>query len=413
MILKTVYVRFYRAFNFDYLRKRHSDATPDPWDCMKDGTFYPYVKLDIDPELTAIVGANESGKSQLLQAVEYALGKGTPAPGDFCRYSEFFTVAEAMNVPHFGLHFNDLTKEEAIQVTKLVQLSEDADVSSFRVFRTSAEKATLYIAGKSYEVDDLGFLDGILPKVFRIDPQRAIPNSVPISYLAAGGKAEDADPGLSRTARRRIVQPIIDSASAILAQLRDPTALGSTVQAIFDDAEVLASQSERESKAYHDQMKLAYDLLVTVGGIHVSAFVRLQEAIGRDDQGLANGIMSSMNDQLEKSLNLAKWWSQDRRFRLSITVREFDLVFTIRDRTGSEYSFAERSYGLRYFLSYLVQFLAHVRDRVNSEILLMDEPDAYLSNQGQQDLLRVLQEFTYPTEGAPGAKLYSSLILHF
>ena len=62
MILRTAYVRFYRAFNFDYLRKRHPEAKskPDPWDQMEDGTFYPYVRLDIDPKLTAVVGANES-----------------------------------------------------------------------------------------------------------------------------------------------------------------------------------------------------------------------------------------------------------------------------------------------------------------------------------------------------------------
>ena len=40
-----------------------------------------------------------------------------------------------------------------------------------------------------------------------------------------------------------------------------------------------------------------------------------------------------------------------------------------------------------------MQFLAQVKDRTGSEILLMDEPDAYLSNEGQQDLLRLLKEF--------------------
>ena len=82
-------------------------------------------------------------------------------------------------------------------------------------------------------------------------------------------------------------------------------------------------------------------ILVTVGGIHVSAFVELRKALRNDDEGLANGIVASMNSQLEESLNLSKWWSQDHHFRLGIAVRDFDIVFTIRDRTGSEYSFAE------------------------------------------------------------------------
>ncbi len=75
MILRTAYVRFFRTFNYDYLRKRHPEANPHPWDLMNDDTFYPYVTLDVDPEFTAVVGANESGKSQLLLAVESALGK--------------------------------------------------------------------------------------------------------------------------------------------------------------------------------------------------------------------------------------------------------------------------------------------------------------------------------------------------
>lgn len=87
-------------------------------------------------------------------------------------------------------------------------------------------------------------------------------------------------------------------------------------------------------------------------------------------------------------------------FRLVTSPREHDLVFTIRDRTGTDYSFSERSNGLRYFLSYHVQLLAHrPPNEEQSEILLMDEPDAYLSNQGQQDLLRILERFARPEEG--------------
>lgn len=96
---------------------------------------------------------------------------------------------------------------------------------------------------------------------------------------------------------------------------------------------------------------------------------------------------------MAESLNLHRWWTQDERFELQVEARDFDLVFTIRDRTTSEYSFAERSSGLKYFLSYLVQYLAHLAEDEVAEMLLMDEPDAFLSNQGQQDLLRLFQDF--------------------
>ena len=405
MILRTVYVRFYRAFNFDYLRKRHPNARFDVWDRLDDDSFYPYVSLDIDPAMTAIVGANESGKSQLLQAIEYALGTRDPSPGDFCRYSDLFTVSETMRIPHFGLHFESLTAEEAQTISGLVGLTDSSGISSFRVFRTHADKATIYIGEDTYEVPDLSAMSSTLPVVFRIEPDRAIPNSVPIAFLVAGGGVDNAQLGISRTDRWKVFDPMIDRASDIFANSQDSQALTATLQSILASITAPTRLSDLEAASYRKQLNLAYDLLVSVGGIHRSAFEHLQVALRNDDQGLANGIVASMNAQLETSLNLAKWWSQDQRFRLAITVRDFDIVFTIRDRTGSEYSFAERSDGLKYFLSYLVQFLAHVRDRVRPEILLMDEPDAYLSNQGQQDLLRVLQEFTQATDEAPGGQV--------
>ena len=405
MILRTAYVRFYRAFNFDYLRKQHPNASGDAWDVLDDDRFYPYVKLDIDPELTAVVGANESGKSQLLRAIEHALGTKDPAPADFCRYSDFFTVAEAMRTPHFGLHFDGPSEEEARAISESVGQTELEDISSFRVFRTLPKHATLYLGEEKHEVTDVATLNKTLPRVFRIDPHRAIPNSVPISYLVAGGEVADAQLRISRTDRWRILSPIEEHLSDISPHFKDSESLSATLRSILGDVAAPVGLSEQEAETHRNQLKLAYDLLVTVGGIDLSAFVQLQEALRCDDQGLANGIMASMNALLEKSLNLAKWWSQDQRFRLAIAVRDFDIVFTIRDRTGSEYSFAERSDGLKYFLSYLVQFLAHVRDRARPEILLMDEPDAYLSNQGQQDLLRVLQQFTRPTPDAPGGQV--------
>ena len=101
--------------------------------------------------------------------------------------------------------------------------------------------------------------------------------------------------------------------------------------------------------------------------------------------GFANGIVERMNGALAAALNFPKWWSQDHQFQLRLTLRDQDLVFTIRDRTGTEYSADERSGGLKYFLGYFVQYLAHEPPTSGvPEVLLMDEPDACLSSTGQQ-----------------------------
>ena len=257
----------------------------------------------------------------------------------------------------------------------------------------------MFVDDQEYKLRKDQSLKDILPNVLRIDAERAVPNSTPISHLANDHSREEFAVGLRRSERWSLIDPIVDSAACLLAVRNDQKTFAEAIREKMNEATQPISHSTREDNAYRAQLQLAFDLLVTVGGIHPSAFSELNKALRRDDEGLANGIVARMNAQLENSLNLAKWWSQDNRFRLAIAVRDFDIVFTIRDRTGSEYSFAERSGGLKYFLSYLVQFLVHVRSRTRPELLLMDEPDAYLSNQGQQDLLKILQEFTFPTNG--------------
>ena len=335
MLLRTAYVRFYRAFNYDYLRKRHKGYEPDQWDKMEDGSFYPYISIDIDPTITCVVGANESGKSQLLHAIECALGKKATEPADFCRYSTYFTVSEAMRLPHFGLEFDSLTEEENQAIANLVKIPNETQISSFRIFRTHADSVSIFLNSERYDLQNKSALNDILPNILRIDAERAVPNSVPISLLAGNPSNGIPDAGPRRSERWALVDPIVTSAADLLATLGNPKGFTDTIKRIIDGTNPPSSHSAREDNAYRAQLQLAYDLLVTVGGIHPSAFSELHKALRRDDEGLANGIVARMNAQLENSLNLAKWWSQDNQFRLAITVRDFDIVFTIRDRTGS------------------------------------------------------------------------------
>ena len=105
MLLKTVFVRFYKSFNFDYLRKFQIKAERQQWE-MIDGMWYPYVRVPIDRKVTTIVGANESGKSQLLTALEKGITGRKIEREDFCRYSRFFTVErDKMKWPDFGFEW--------------------------------------------------------------------------------------------------------------------------------------------------------------------------------------------------------------------------------------------------------------------------------------------------------------------
>jgi hypothetical protein len=141
-----------------------------------------------------------------------------------------------------------------------------------------------------------------------------------------------------------------------------------------------------------------------VANIEPEAFKDLESELRNGREGKVGGLVARMNGALARNLNITRWWTQDPEFRLEIEARERDVAFVIRDRTGTKYSFEERSRGLTYFLSYFVQLKAHrmsgpAEEDGAPEILLMDEPDAYLSSVGQQDLLRALEDFALPAAG--------------
>ena len=59
-----------------------------------------------------MVGANESGKSQVLRAIDAALTGEGYERSDFCRYSRFFGVDHEIVKPEFGAVFTDITPED-------------------------------------------------------------------------------------------------------------------------------------------------------------------------------------------------------------------------------------------------------------------------------------------------------------
>lgn len=387
MKVAAVYVRFYRAFNFNFIRKNEDNADPNPWDYY-EGMFFPYVKVPLDTEVTSVVGANESGKSQLLNAIECALGVEDAGPDAFCRYSQFFTVDDKLKSPHFGL---DVLLDELDRNTLSDALGTPVPRRVF-VFREQPGHVRIYLGPDVEPIDrasDDPAIIAILPKSFRIHPKKPLPNTVPLDFLARhANKTGTEGDVVNRKARVTVVPEFF----AKLGGLR--SLVGSTQLKGSDIASHLPKGTDQVATAAElAQWELAYDLLVTVGGVDPSTFTQLLQAVTEQREGFVSGLVASINRQLSAALNLRRWWTQDEEFEFLVQSKDFDLVFTIKDRTASEYEFSERSDGLRYFLSYLVQYLRHVGLEDPATLLLMDEPDAFLSNQGQQDLLRLFQHF--------------------
>lgn len=388
MLIEAVYARFFRSLNYDYLRKSDPRYTPDPWDRTPSGADYPFIRVRLDSEITTVVGANESGKSQLLDAVKMALSGEKIERGDFCRYSPFFSNDAALTLPEFGLRFQITTTAQRETVAEMCELEESPKAGAATFFRMNeTPKLRIYLLrGGSWEMAPVrkpSLLRVLgLPAYFEIDADTPLPDSVPLDFLVAGKLDPQDKDGLGQRLRR----------------------LAAKGEGWFSSAEALRGSADEVIEALREgvdidpraarQYRLADDLLTKVAGLERELFVELRKAVEEERNGYANSIVDKVNEELSKSLNFPHWWSQDSAFRLMVDLRETGLAFVIHDRTGTSYSFDERSAGLKYFLSYFVQHLSHEPPADGQpEILLMDEPDAFLSSSGQQDLMRIFTAF--------------------
>jgi energy-coupling factor transporter ATP-binding protein EcfA2 len=395
MHVDRVYARFFRSLNYDYLRKTASGYRPDPWDATSGGAQYPFVRITLEPDVTAIVGANESGKSQFLAAIEGALiGEGIE-PRDFCRYSSFFSDPDLV-LPEFGARFAGLGERERKLAAEMCDTEVPDDVTTAAVFRmNNTPKLRLYLRSDGGEWSEHRIKKPAdlrafgVPDVFEIDSSVPLPDAVSLEFLASGALSAQDTPA----ARRRIVEELLSTGSVWL----------SSAASIRENADAIAATLDGAATDEHAlrQHELAADLLLKVAGLSRELFVELRDAVADGAAGYAGSIVDTVNEKLGKRLNLPHWWSQDSMFDLRVELRDRTLAFVITDRTGSTYSFDERSEGLKYFLSYYVQYLSHEAPQDGQpEILLMDEPDAYLSASGQQDLLRIFEAFAHPEDEA-------------
>ncbi|MFD1715217.1 ATP-dependent endonuclease [Amnibacterium flavum] len=393
MKLRKIYVRHFRSFNFDYLRLEKEQTEPRPWDSAGDpDSYYPFVEVDIEREVTTIVGANESGKSQLITAIRCLLGDAPISPKDFCRYSTFFGVRGVMPLPQFGGQFSELRSNESATFASLLGVD---NVTTFWLFRLGNIN-TIWTKGEAGYVSQNVSEDTIrqlgLPKSRLIRSQVALPASVSLFDLVQNlsvphPRDRGAWSGIHTSLKRDEAQleaGAVPVTSYFMPQpMRDP----------------------RDEDAAAASLKLMRDLLIDVADVDPEAFQQLLDASDSDD-GYSAAITESMSQAIADSLNFPQWWSQDRDFALEVHKDGFFLVLTMRDRTGQRYTFNERSGGMKYFLSYFVQHRSYGPLVLGQdEIVLMDEPDAFLSTEGQQDLLRVLKAYAVPEDGTQAAQV--------
>ncbi len=148
----------------------------------------PHIRIPIEPDITAVVGANESGKTHLLDAIRIVLTGERLYQRDFCRTSSLFSVERDPRLyPEVGSTFRlDESDDAALQELDIPRL-RNGDLLMLR-----PEPDVIHVINEdderiSLNNDQIRGLEELLPYTRELRTDVPLPDSVSISALVSSG----------------------------------------------------------------------------------------------------------------------------------------------------------------------------------------------------------------------------------
>lgn len=151
------------------------------------------LTLPVDPKVTVMIGANESGKTNTLRAVE-SFRLGAPfTNSQTCQYSDFYYQGKC---PEITLEFSHLSRENRRNLVHASEVFKDVD--KFSILKTGPELSDYHLLVKSEEVavSDMKRLLDNLPKLLYFDDIALLKNRVDLNTLLNGDKSHQTERNL-------------------------------------------------------------------------------------------------------------------------------------------------------------------------------------------------------------------------
>ncbi len=420
MRVSRILLRWYRSFNTRYHGYRESpNEQPAPWDSFRSQSF-PFVEIPVDRQVTTVVGANESGKSHLLSAISKVFtGKGVGdeadleyAVQDICRYCAFEGLDQDI-WPNIGVEFTFEDHQEYSGFLKAVGLA----VPTAEGEESAAPKRCTVILGGSQAEAQFAQVhfpsstvpssavskskwkeacEKTLPALKFINAKVPLSNELHVQQLLAlyGGKTPGFvyDPLFLQNLAEQVTSLKLEAGKAPDGPVLQ--AFQALCSNLAGHKVGIRSTGELETLLFRDVLEIREDILERMA------------SLGQSDRGYVERLVAEINHRIDERLDLTHFWQQDDQFRLTVDYKSGFFFFEITDRTGAKYTFNERSSGLRFFLSYYIQ--AKAIEKANEKrgsIVLMDEPDSFLSIAGQRNLLQVFESLVSPKTSAESCQL--------
>jgi energy-coupling factor transporter ATP-binding protein EcfA2 len=372
-------------------------------------------EIEIEPDVTALVGKNESGKTTILQA----LHRLKPAN---LRTMKFDLVTE---YPRWRLSRDrklDPGIEKKVRPVEAWFELEDSDRSALlETFDPSPPASTTLYAGRSYESKLYLGLNCPLPNLIGAAADRASVDHNDRSEIQRSKTVDEA-----KTAAKSLAKDL--KASGESARVKALGSFGSAMDAYsyltggdLSEGQRKALSARLPSFFYfsdYDLLPGEHDLTELAGKISSEAGLEPEEEsvaallayanteavdfLGDDYDARKAELQASALDLTRKVFD---YWTQNRDLEVEFDteLEEVDqdprgqpvyhriLKVLMRDlrHGGISTNFESRSAGFRWFFSFLAAF-SQYQESPDSIVVLLDEPGTSLHGEAQKDFLRFI-----------------------
>ena len=143
------------------------------------------LQLPVDPKVTVMIGANESGKTNTLRSIE-AFRLGSPfSNSQTCQYSDYYYQGKS---PEITMEFSNLSRENRRNLLPVSEIFKD--VERFCVMKNGPELTDYHLLVNNEEIQGTNMkrLLDYLPKLLYFDNISLIKNRVDLNTLLNGDK---------------------------------------------------------------------------------------------------------------------------------------------------------------------------------------------------------------------------------
>ncbi len=377
-------------------------------------------EIQIDPKITVLLGANESGKTNVLRAIEnFSLEKELKTE-DICKARSQLCIQKTL--PNITFTFS-LSQEEIAKISEMIpELSNEKNL----VLRKHGNGTNGYSVIFSEEKIKKVLLSKKSLLSAELEQAIVSQNDVKKDIAAINLDISKTEAEYNETrAEGMAVSKIRERMGHLQAQINDRRNLLDIAEKKISDIRTALQVVEKDLKNSgqsvlnidNSEMKKLISLLPNISFFNnfqiLPDSMPIYEILQQDSpraKMVADLLklgeiqdLSILNEEPKKlkhilklvSLAITKYfsksWTQEP-LQIEIEKQGDYLTFSINEGISVSSSPAERSEGFQWLLSFFSHFAAESKSKLRNQIILLDEPAVLLHPRGQKDVVQLLED---------------------